>query len=211
MPEIKICGITKPEETAYLNEAGVAYAGFVFFEKSKRNVTIGQAKRLMELLDAGIKKVAVTVSPKRSLIEQIEQAGFDLLQVHGEWQEEEFTDCRLPIWRAVNISDIREAEARLDAEHAFENPTIVGFVADGASYGGGKTFSWQEAEEKSGILRKMKKKSFVLAGGLQPGNVAEGIQIFEPDIVDVSSGVEGTKGKSKEKIEEFVREVRKHG
>ena len=57
----------------------------------------------------------------------------------------------------------------------------------------------------------MKKKSFVLAGGLQPGNVAEGIQIIEPDIVDVSSGVEGTKGKSREKIEEFVREVRKHG
>ena len=47
MPEIKICGITRPEETDYLNEAGVEYAGFVFYEKSRRNVTLAKAKELM--------------------------------------------------------------------------------------------------------------------------------------------------------------------
>ena len=58
---------------------------------------------------------------------------------------------------------------------------------------------------------EMKDRSFILAGGLTPANVREGIELFHPDVVDVSSGVEGTKGKSREKIEEFVREVRKHG
>ena len=66
-----------------------------------------------------------------------------------------------------------------------------------------------EAKAFADLLHKMKEKTFILAGGLKAQNVSEGIRIFLPDVVDVSSGVEGKDGKEKEKIEEFVKEVRK--
>lgn len=217
MPEIKICGITRQEETEYLNQNGVDYAGFVFFGKSKRNVSISQAKELMSRLDKGIKRTAVTVSPDAELVWQIEQAGFDLLQIHGSLNEEVLKNCRLPIWRAVNISSLKEAKEQLEREHAFEASQIAGFVVDGAVYGSGKTFQWDrtgdasETELFAKLLQRMKEKTFILAGGLRAENVSEGIRIFSPDVVDVSSGVEGENGKEKEKIENFVREVRRNG
>ncbi len=216
MPQIKICGITRPEETEYLNQNQVDYAGFVFYEKSKRNVSISQAKKLMNLLDKNVKRTAVTVSPDAELVQSIEQAGFDILQVHREWKESVLKSCKLPIWRAVNIQSIREAKEQLEREKAFFIPQLTGFVVDGASYGGGETFRWEDAEEDApeakafaDLLHKMKEKTFILAGGLKAQNVSEGIRIFSPDVVDVSSGVEGKDGKEKEKIEEFVKEVRK--
>lgn len=213
MTQIKICGITRPEETEYLNQNQVDYAGFVFFEKSKRNVSISQAKKLMNLLDKNVKRTAVTVSPDEELVQSIEQAGFDILQVHGELKESIRKTCKLPIWRAVNIQSIREAKKQLEWEKAFINPQLAGYVVDGASYGSGKTFCWEEIKENefSDLLQKIKEKTFVLAGGLKAQNVSEGIRIFSPDVVDVSSGVEGKDGKEKEKIEEFVKEVRKYG
>ena len=218
MPQIKICGITKLEEIEYLNKNKVDYAGFVFYGKSKRNVSIPQAKKLMDLLDKNIKRTAVAVSPDEEMAWRLQQAGFDILQVHGELKEQVLKSCRLPIWRAVNIRSIREAKEQLDREQAFSNPHLTGFVVDGASYGSGKTFRWEEingdfSEEEvfANLLPKMKEKTFILAGGLTALNVSEGIRIFSPDVVDVSSGVEGKDGKEKEKIEEFVKEVRIYG
>ena len=192
MPQIKICGITRPEEIEFLNENEVDYAGFVFFEKSKRNVTVSQAKKLVERLDKKIKRTAVTVSPDEELVQSIEQEGFDILQVHGE------------------------AKERLEWEQAFSIPQITGFVVDGASYGGGETFRWENAKASTpeaiafrGLLQKIKEKTFILAGGLKAQNVSEGIRIFSPDVVDVSSGVEGKGGKDKEKMKEFVKKVQR--
>lgn len=217
MPRIKICGITRLDETEYLNQNHVEYAGFVFYEKSKRNVSILKAKRLLDRLDKGIQKVAVTVSPDEKLVRQIEQAGFDLLQIHGNLEADVCKNCLLPVWRAVNISSLEEAKKRLEREFAFDNPQITGFVVDGAIYGSGKTFDWDSAKDAlegksyTGLLQRMKEKEFILAGGLGAENVAEGIRLFSPDVVDVSSGVEGENGKEKEKIENFVKEVRRNG
>lgn len=211
IPKIKICGITKIEEAEYLNETGVEYAGLVFYEKSRRNVTFTQAKELLKRLDSQIERVAVTVSPDRELVQRIEEAGFTILQVHGAIDTDSISDCGLPIWRALNISKVQDVMEQLEREQAFENPLYTGFVADGMSYGGGKAFSWKDEETNTRIIQKLRQKTFILAGGLQSENVAEGIRIFHPDVVDVSSGVEGLNGKSKEKIETFVRKVRKHG
>ena len=75
---------------------------------------------------------------------------------------------------------------------------------DAPDFGSGKTFDWGTGDIK--IKPNLK---FILAGGLNASNVAEGIRIFGPNIVDVSSGVEGEHGKSREKIAEFVNAVRK--
>lgn len=82
---VKICGITTANEAEYLNKVKIDLAGMVlFFEKSKRNITIDKAKEIMKTLDDKIKTVAVVVSPTIDQIEEIENAGFDYIQIHGE-------------------------------------------------------------------------------------------------------------------------------
>jgi phosphoribosylanthranilate isomerase len=216
--KVKICGLTRPGEAAYLNEAGADYAGFVFFEKSKRNVTISQAKGIMEALKPTIQPVAVTVSPEVALVRQIEQAGFAVLQIHGELSREVLEAAKLPVWYAVNIAREEELAKRTDflkslPQHLSDK--IEAIVVDGAEYGSGKTFDWTKSKrlKKAGAQSPpelFSKRRFVLAGGLHPGNVQEGIRLFAPDIVDVSSGVEGASGKERDLILEFIRKAREY-
>lgn len=206
--EIKICGLTKEEEADYLNAVDVHYAGFVFFEKSKRNISIEKAKAVMEKLRPDIKKVAVTVSPDTRLVKEIEAAGFDVLQVHKELKKEVLEDVGIPVWYAFNVAnpdEMKEKRTFIEKLPKELSDKIKAIVVDGAEYGSGKTFDWKNSKIKMENESVFKNRSFVLAGGLRPENVAEGIRIFTPDIVDVSSGVEGTNGKDKEKIEAFVK------
>jgi phosphoribosylanthranilate isomerase len=112
------------------------------------------------------------------------------------------------------VSDPAEvAEKQQFFEQLPENlaDKIKAVVVDGAQFGSGRTFDWNadwldgKKQELSAIFGN---RRFILAGGLNPENVSEGIRIFHPDIVDVSSGVEGQFGKDKEKIEAFVHAVR---
>jgi phosphoribosylanthranilate isomerase len=216
--KVKICGLTRPEEASYLNEAGADYAGFVFFEKSKRNVTIPQAKEIMEELNPAIRPVAVTVSPDVARVRQIEQAGFSVLQIHGELSPEVLEAAKLPVWYAVNIAKEEELAKRtffLNSLPQHLSDKIEAIVVDGAEYGSGKTFDWTKSKrlKKAGAQSPPElfaKRRFVLAGGLNPKNVQEGIRLFAPDLVDVSSGVEGTAGKDRDLIIEFIRKAREY-
>ncbi|MCI5492545.1 MAG: phosphoribosylanthranilate isomerase [Lachnospiraceae bacterium] len=208
-PEIKICGITREQEIEVLNREQVAYAGFVLWEKSKRYVTIERAKELLRKLDPKISSVAVMVSPDMELIRAVEDAGFSRIQIHGVLSEEIKEQAGMPIWQAVNISDRSDAENCL--KEAKADKRISGYVVDAASYGSGKTFAWESfTDADMELLDQLKKKQFVLAGGLNEENVAEGIRRFDPDVVDVSSGVEGSNGKDAGKIHQFVACVRKN-
>lgn len=227
VPQIKICGITQDEEIRWLNEAGVSYAGFVLYEKSSRYIPIGKIQELLKKLNNDIKKVAVTVSPDVEMAKQIIDAGFDILQVHGTLREEVLAVAEIPVWRAVNLTDegvfeelVREyGELSMDGKISMD-VKITALLMDAKEFGSGKTFGWDtyekdEGKEKLRYFRQALEAQqirFVLAGGLTPDNVSRGIDIFLPDIVDVSSGVEkepgqGT-GKDREKIQEFVRKVR---
>ena len=99
--KVKICGLTTVEETNMLIEEKADFGGVVlFFEKSKRNCSFKQAEKIVRALrQAGIKSVAVTVTPTLSQTELIEKAGFDYLQVHGELKEEVLRNGTLPIIR----------------------------------------------------------------------------------------------------------------
>lgn len=211
--KIKICGLTRPEEANYINEAKVDYAGFVFYGPSKRNVSISQANEIKKLLETGIKTVAVMVAPDISLINQVQDSGFDILQIHKELNNEMIDAARLPIWYAINISDEDEANAKMgfiDKLSEERKKKIEAIVADAPQFGSGKPFNWHKSRRllKAGAQSPPTSKSFVLAGGLNADNVAEGIELFEPDIVDVSSGVEGDCGKDRDKILSFVKAVR---
>ena len=169
-----------------------------------------QASELQKALHPRIKKVAVTVSPEADFAKKIEDAGFDILQVHKYLDIKILENIGIPIWFAVNIADeiqLQETNAFLESLPEALGNKITAIVADGAGYGGGETFDW----EKNNEIRKLPalaKRKFVLAGGLNEKNVSEGIRRFQPDIVDVSSGVEGICGKDQNKINAFIRKVR---
>ena len=113
------------------------YIGFVlFFPKSNRNISIEQAEHLLEKVDKKIRTVAVVVSPTTEQIRQIEKAGFDYIQIHGTVTEDVYKQCKLPILRAFNVSD-------LDKLNEYEaKDKIKGYVFDSKTPGSGKTFDW---------------------------------------------------------------------
>ena len=134
---VKICGITTEEEVNYLNEVQADFAGFVqFFPKSKRNVSIERAKKLMAGLDKKIQKVAVTVSPNREQLRELEEAGFDIIQMHGEIEDELMETCKVPVWKAFNVKDLSEFS------HYERMHNVTGYVFDAQLPGSGKAFDW---------------------------------------------------------------------
>jgi phosphoribosylanthranilate isomerase len=197
--KIKICGLTCDEDIALVNRLKTDFAGFVlFFPKSKRNLSIERAAELAAKLD-GVKSVAVVVSPTADQAEQIAEAGFDYIQIHGELYDETYAACRLPILRAFNVSNMDKFESCSALEK------IAGYVFDAAEPGSGKTFDWD-------LLSKLPRggRLTLLAGGLNPENVSRAVKTVKPDGVDVSSGVEKPQGgKDPSLAERFVEEVRK--
>ena len=218
MTKIKICGITKVEEIEYLNNEHVDYAGFVIYKNSKRYITVERAVAIAESLNPDIKKVAVCVSPDVELLKEIENGGFDIIQVHKGLSNAVIDASSIPIWYAVNALDTGHAAMTMEWIHQLPirlGTKIEAIVMDAPDFGSGKTFDWHKSKRllKAGTLSppsedKLFTKKFVLAGGLDAENVAEGINIFKPDIVDVSSSVEGESGKDKDKISAFVNAVR---
>lgn len=243
--QVKICGLKRPQDIRAVNEAKSDYAGFVFFEKSKRNISFETARELLPLLDSDIQSVAVCVSPDAALVRNISGLGFDIIQIHGEISPEILDQIQTPVWQAVNLKN------GMDPDLILSHPKICAYVVDGAEYGGGKTFGWdenlcrnQDSKEDCSIIRNNEEygggktfgldaisgkesssddkrnvitgdirtilhgKKFILAGGLNIDNVAEGIALFHPDIVDVSSGVETDGVKDSTLIHRFVRKVR---
>ena len=195
--KVKICGLTKPEEARMLNRYGADYAGFVmFYEKSRRNNSVQNAWQVLRYLDRKIQRVAVVVSPTLEQIRLIEQMDFNAVQIHGELSEELLGKIMIPVWRAYNVTD----PVILQEE---ESEKITACVLDGSIPGSGKAFDWEKMRYFGQGGRML-----VLAGGLNEGNVREAIDIFHPDVVDVSTGVEGENGKESGKVRAFIEKVK---
>lgn len=147
MTQIKICGFTDPKEAAFVSYPDVSYMGMVlFFEKSKRSISLETAKAILRAADPRIQKVAVVVSPTPAQAEEIEKAGFDYMQVHGVLGAEVLSMTRLPIIRAYNGKAEEE-----------EDPRICAHLFDAAEPGSGKAFDWKRLAERNarnhGFLR----------------------------------------------------------
>ncbi len=198
MTKIKICGFTDPKEASYISAKDVAFMGMVlFFPKSKRNISIEEAKEIMAAADQNIKKVAVAVSPTLTQVKEIEAAGFDYLQIHGTLKEEVLEETEIPIIRAYNgAGEASEVSLR-----------IAAYLFDAAEPGSGKTFDW------AALSQLKRDKPWFLAGGLTAENVGKAIAVVHPDVVDISSGIEYTDrpGKDPKKIVAFIRAVKETG
>lgn len=208
--KIKICGIRRKEDIAYVNEAGPDYIGFVFAD-TRRKVTPEQAGRLRDSLDSGIKAVGVYVNaPVGQVADCVRAGSIDAVQLHGDETEEYIQRLReelekvgkvVPVIKAVRV---RSREDILAADRL----SCDGLLLDTYSairYGGtGRTFSWDVIPEKLA-------HPYFLAGGLDAGNVRAALGSTGCAGVDVSGGVETEGVKDPEKIKEFVRIVRSFG
>ena len=187
---VKICGITSPEDALLAAEAGADAVGLVFWPASPRHVGVPMARRISEALPASVVRVGVFVdAPADDMARAADEARLDLLQLHGSEPPEALRSLPRRAWKAVRVgrdfvvADVLRYAGRVAG-------ILLDSRGDGAPGGTGKTFDWTLARE----VRKG--PSFlVLAGGLDPGNVAAAIAAVRPDGVDVSSGVEASPGR----------------
>lgn len=201
--KIKICGLQRPEDAEYISEfEEIAYAGFVFFEKSRRNVTVQQVLEIKKHLRSDIKTVGVFAEHSaEEIADTAAKAGLDICQLHSDETNEDCGKIDLPVWKAIVMKDA----SALETAESYTNAS--GFVLDsdsGKKRGGtGKTFDWETAESFS------RKYFTVLAGGISSENILRAYSIVKPDVVDLSSSVEENGYKSYDKIKELINTVRK--
>jgi phosphoribosylanthranilate isomerase len=187
---VKICGLTTPEAVTAAVEAGADAAGFVLTE-SPRRVTLEQAVALAGLLPRQVLRVAVLRHARREELASLcERFAPDVIQADASSLRGVFLPCGVRALPVVRDGDDMEEEGDWMLYESRES-------------GAGKPADWDVA---SALARKRK---LILAGGLDAGNVPAALRRVRPWGVDVSSGVEETRGvKSARKIREFVEAVR---
>lgn len=203
---VKICGLREPEHVEAVAEAGAAYAGFVFFEKSPRHVSVELARDLALAAPVGLAKVALTVNAEDAFLDRlIDTVPLDMLQLHGKESPARVAELRarygLPVMKAVGIAEEADLAALKDYGMVADQLLVDAKPPKGADLPGGNglAFDWRL------VNRKYWPCPWMLAGGLTPENVAEAVRMTGARQVDVSSGVESAPGvKDVKKIRAFV-------
>jgi phosphoribosylanthranilate isomerase len=208
---VKICGLSRPQDVEAVARAGAAYAGFVFFPKSPRNVSAEQAAGLSAEVPVGICKVGLVVNASDAELDAILDAvPLDMLQLHGKESPERVSEVKarygLPVMKAIGIADAEDLP-QIDAYSAVADQLLIDAkppkTAD-LPGGNGLSFDWTLLAG-----RKYWQRPWMLAGGLSPENVATAIRMTGARQVDVSSGVESAPGlKDADKITSFVEAAR---
>lgn len=202
MTRIKICGLTREADVAAAIAAGADAIGFVFYAKSPRAVTPQRASALARVLPPFVTPVGLFVNATDAEL----QAGFEalpnmLVQFHGDETPADCERVNRPYLRAAAVApgfDLVDFSSRFSSAQAI----LLDAPVDGYG-GGGKVFDWS-------LIPPSVSSRLVLSGGLNAANVADGISQVRPWAVDVSSGVEMSKGiKSADLIHEFCNAVRR--
>ena len=204
---VKICGLGRPSDVAACAAAGAAYVGFVFFEKSPRNVSLETAHELALEVPMGIAKVALTVNADDAALEALlDRVPLDMLQLHGSETPERVAQVRdrfgLPVMKAVGVAGEEDLDALEDYARAADQVLIDAKPAKDAELPGGNglSFDWRL------LVGRRWAAPWMLAGGLTPDNVVEAIRLTGARQVDVSSGVESARGvKDVQLIRGFVK------
>jgi phosphoribosylanthranilate isomerase len=198
---VKICGITRVEDALSAVEHGADAIGFVFYEPSPRYVTIEQAAAISAALPPFVSVVALFVNPSQHEVNTVlTNLHVDLLQFHGDERESECAQYGLPYLKAIRVKSdvnlIQYAQTYMSAK-----ALLLDAYSDNAIGGTGQVFDWR-------LIPNNLPKLVILAGGLSPANVKGAIQQVQPYAVDVSGGVELSKGiKDAEKIAAFMAAV----
>ena len=198
---IKFCGITRADDARDAMSLGVDALGFVFYAESPRFIEPAAARSIITMLPPFVTKVGLFVNAAAGDIARIvAETGIDVVQYHGDEDPPACAHAPCPWIKAVGISPA------LDIEREFArfagSAGILLDAFDTSAYGGtGRTFDWDAVPAQRPV-------PLIIAGGLTPENVARAIRSTSPYAVDVSGGIEYSKGvKDVDRMRRFVAEV----
>jgi phosphoribosylanthranilate isomerase len=205
---IKICGVKDIKIAKYAINCGASFLGFIFFENSKRNISISKCKEILDEINGKVNTVAVTVNPTNRDLKTYSEMKFTHLQLHGNESLNEVREIKktynLKIIKSFNIS--KESDLDKIKEYC---PYIDHILLDSEQKkdmpgGTGQTFDWK-------IIKNFSpNKSFFLSGGLNTTNITDALDLKKTEYFDVSSGVENSEGIKDEKlISEFISKANK--
>ena len=203
---VKICGLRTPADVTAVARAGAAYAGFVFFAKSPRNVALPEARLAALAAPPGLAKVALTVDADDDTLDAIVEAvPLDVLQLHGHESPDRVAQVRarygLPVMKAIGLADESDLPAIFEFSTVADQILLDAKPPRGADLPGGNglAFDWRLLAGRRWL------RPWMLAGGLTAENVAEAVRLTGARQVDVSSGVESAPGvKDAARIASFV-------
>jgi phosphoribosylanthranilate isomerase len=202
MTRIKCCGMTRVEDALLAAQLGADAIGVVMTAHSKRQVSLAQAKAIVEAMPPFVTTVALCMDDDAGFVQEIIDAVRpSLLQFHGSESDEWCKQFGHPYLKAIAMGEGASALYQLR-----DHPHAAGLLLDGHGLGeaggSGKVFDWS-------LMPRDLKQPLILAGGLTPANVAEAIRIAKPWAVDVSSGIESAPGiKDPIKLRDFIASVR---
>ncbi|MCK5663270.1 MAG: phosphoribosylanthranilate isomerase [Thiotrichaceae bacterium] len=204
MSKVKICGITNRDDAKLACDFGADAIGLVFYPPSPRYVTIKQATEAVSVLPPFTSTVALFVNAQREEIEQVlEQVAIDLIQFHGDEPEEFCCSFKRPYIKAVRMKEGLDLYAVQD-DYASARGLLLDTYKKGIPGGTGEAFNWDKVPHDLTM-------PVILAGGLVAENVARAIEQVRPYAVDVSGGVEASKGKKdRSKIIRFMQQAGKN-
>jgi len=201
MVRVKICGITNADDAGHAAACGADALGFVFYAGSPRCVTPEQARVITAALPPFLTRVGLFVNEDPERVRAIvASCGLDVVQLHGD---ESPQACRLPpcrVIKGVRPRSLAELTALADYPVA---ALLVDAAVPGQFGGTGQRADWELAARLAASRR------VILAGGLNPGNVAAAVRQVRPYGVDVASGVEAAPGrKDPELVAQFIRNAK---
>jgi len=191
--QIKICGITCPEDALASVRLGADALGFVFYRSSPRYVAAATAAAIIQELPPFTQTVGLFVDPLQEEVARVlENVPLSLLQFHGDEDEAFCSSFARPYLKAVHVGSRARRSNLLQHAAFFPSARAVLFDALGPGYGGGgKTFDWEVlCPDNAETTPRPFPLPFVLSGGLTPENVGAAVRRVRPAAVDVSSGVE---------------------
>ena len=205
----KLCGLTTLDDISAAVRADASYIGFVFFLGSPRNLEIQAANLLLEATPKHVTKVGLVVDADNNFLDRLtSSACLDMLQLHGNETYQRVAEVKarygLSVMKAVGISNLGDVR---DAQHYGEVADQLSLDAKPNSVsdlpgGNGISFDWNLLAGSSW------KVPWMLAGGLNPNNVASAVKLSGARQVDVSSGIETAPGKNNaELMSEFVMQA----
>ena len=198
---VKICGITSVQDALTAVKHGADAIGLVFYAPSSRNVSIAQAQEIARQIPAFVSVVGLFVNAEASFVNKvISQVKINLLQFHGDETPVACSQFSLPFIKAIRVKpDTNLIQCAIDFSAA--KALLLDTYTEGLMGGTGHVFDWD-------LIPKQMAKPVILAGGLTADNVAQAIQKVQPYAVDVSGGVEISKGvKDTDKIAAFMQQV----
>jgi len=201
MTRIKICGISRVEDVLDAVYSGTDALGLVFYDKSPRNVTIEQAVQLTEVVFPFVTIAGLFVNASAEMVHKVLQAvPLDVLQFHGEESAAFCAQFGRPYLKAIRVKTGMDLEQCAN-EFSGAQGLVLDTYVEGMLGGTGASFDWE-------LIPRDLPLPVILSGGLHAGNVADAIKQVRPYAVDVSSGVEISRGiKDSSKIAAFIQQV----